>query len=80
MNDIVISGRRVVRESLIFIGCFLAAIGVNTFAIVRFNTEWKELITTLHFTLAIALIFFVLVALIRGFVFCCRRLLRRKAA
>jgi hypothetical protein len=80
MKDVVISRKRIERESLIFIGCFLAALGVNVYAIIRFKTEWKELITTLHITLAIALLFFVLVALLRGLVFCCRWFLSRKAA
>jgi len=80
MKDIVISAQRIVRELLIFIGCVFAALGLNAFAIIRFNTEWKELITTFHITLAVALILFVLFALLRAVVFCCLRLFRRKAA
>ncbi|MGD0731049.1 MAG: hypothetical protein ABR956_07280 [Terracidiphilus sp.] len=79
MKDIVISARQIIRELLIFAGCFLAALVVNVYSIVHFNTEWKELITTLHITLALALVFFGLVAVIRGIVFCCRRALRQKA-
>jgi hypothetical protein len=79
MKDIVISGRRIIRELQIFIGCILAALVVNVFSIIRFKTEWKELITTLYITLAIALILFVLVALLRGIVLFSRRVLRRKA-
>ena len=79
MKDIVISGRHIIRELQIFIGCILAALVVNVFSIIRFKTEWKELITTLYITLAIALIFFVLVALLRGIVLFSRRVLRRKA-
>jgi hypothetical protein len=80
MNEIVINGRRVVRELLIFAGCFFAALGVNAYAIIRFGTEWKELFTTLHITLAVALIFFAVVAILRGAVFCCRRLIGGRAA
>jgi hypothetical protein len=79
MKDIVISGRQIIRELLIFAGCILAALVVNVYSIIRFNTEWKELITTLHITLALALVFFVLVAVLRGIVFCCRHVLRKKA-
>ena len=80
MKDIVISSRQIARELLIFAGCIFAALCLNAWAIIRFKTEWKELLTTFHITLVIALVFFVLFALLRAVVFCCRRLLRRKAA
>jgi hypothetical protein len=79
MKDIVISGQRIVQESLIFVGCILAALVVNVYSIVRFKTEWKELITTLHITLVLALFFFVFIALLRGIVSCGRRVFRKKA-
>jgi len=80
MKDIIISGRQIAREVAIFAACIVAALCINAYAIIRFKTEWKELFTTFHITLAIALILFVLFALFRGVVFCCRRILRRKAA
>jgi hypothetical protein len=79
MKDIVITGRQIIRELLIFAGCILAALVVNVYSILRFNTQWKELFTTLNITLALALIFFAVVAVLRLIVFCCRRLLRKKA-
>jgi uncharacterized Tic20 family protein len=79
MKDIVISGRRILRELLIFSGCFVAALAVNVYSIVRFGTEWKELFTTLHITLAIAGVFFVVLALLRAVFAGGRRVLRRRA-
>jgi formate hydrogenlyase subunit 4 len=79
MTDIVISRQRILRELQIFACCVLAALLVNIYSIIRFHTEWKELFTTLHITLALACVFFVLVAMIRGVVFCSRLALRRKA-
>ncbi|MDE3148642.1 MAG: hypothetical protein KGL37_04165 [Acidobacteriota bacterium] len=79
MKDIVISWQRILRESQIFIGCLLAALAVNAYSIVRFKTHWTELFTTFHITLAIAAIFFVLLALVRGIVLGGRQILRRKA-
>ena len=79
MKDIVISRQRILRESLIFSGCFVAALAVNAYSIVHFGTEWRELFTTLHITLAIALLFFGLLALLRRIVAGGRRVLRRKA-
>lgn len=79
MKDIVISARQIIRELLIFAGCILAAFVVNVYSIIQFKTEWKELITTLHITLALALVFFAVVVVLRATVFCCRRLLQKKA-
>jgi hypothetical protein len=79
MKDIVISGRRILRELLLYAGCFVAALAVNVYSIVHFKTEWKELFTTLHITLAVAGVLFVVLALLRAIVFCCRLVLRRKA-
>jgi NADH:ubiquinone oxidoreductase subunit 6 (subunit J) len=79
MKDIVISGRQIIREVLIYVGCILAALLVNVYSILHFNTQWKELVTTLNITLALALVFFAVVAVLRVTVFCCRRLLQKKA-
>lgn len=79
MKDILISSRRIFRELLIFAGCILAALLVNAYSIIHFGTEWKELLTTLPITLAVAAAFFVVLALLRGIVFGGRRVMRRKA-
>lgn len=79
MNDIVISGRRIIREVRIYACCVLAALLVNVYSIIQFKSEWIEMLTTLHIMLALACVFFVLVAMIRGVVFCGRLALRRKA-
>ncbi|HUV68769.1 MAG TPA: hypothetical protein VMW15_03850 [Terracidiphilus sp.] len=79
MKDIVVSGSRIIRELLIFAGCVLAALLVNVYSIVRFNTHWNELITTMPITLAVACVFFAVLALLRGIVFYSRRVLQRKA-
>lgn len=78
MKDIVISGRRIVREALILAAGFVVALGINVYAILRFGTEWKELFTTLPITTVIALLLFAFLAVLRMLVFGCRRLFRRK--
>jgi hypothetical protein len=79
MKDVLISGRRIARELMIFCGCFVIALGMNVFAIIKYKTEWKELLTTLHITLALALVIFVLFGLLRLLVCGLARLFRRKA-
>jgi hypothetical protein len=80
MKDIVITGRRIARELCIYGGCVFAALCVNVYAIIRFNTQWKELITTLHITLAVALVFYGVLAVLRALVLYCRRIFRGKGA
>lgn len=80
MKDIVISASRIARESLIFGGCVLAALLVNIYSIIRFNTEWKELVTTLPITLAVALVLFISLALLRTIVYVGSRCARRRKA
>ncbi len=80
MKDLVISGRHITRELWIYAGCFLAALCVNVYAIAVFHTQWKELFTTLHITLAVAAVFYAALALLRGFIFGVLRAFRRKAA
>jgi hypothetical protein len=78
MKDVLISGQRIAREALIFFGCFVIAVGMNVFSIIKYKTEWRELLTTLHITIAVALIIYVLLALLRFLVCGVARLFRRK--
>jgi F0F1-type ATP synthase membrane subunit a len=80
MKDVLISGRRIARELMIFCGCFVFALAMNVFAIIKYKTEWKELLTTLHITVALALVIFVLLGLLRLLVCGLARLFRRKAS
>jgi len=78
MKDIVISARRIRRELLIFAVCILAALAINAGSILWYKTEWKEMFTTLHITLAVAAVIFVLLLLVRLLVFGCVRVFKRK--
>ncbi len=80
MKDIIIPGRRIARELWVLAGCFAAAVCVNVYAILRFHTAWKELITTLHITLAVAAVFYAVLALVRALVFGLMRVFRGKVA
>lgn len=79
MKDLVIPGRRITREVLIFIGCFAVAFFVNVYAIAKYKTEWKELATTLHITVAVAGVIYVVFAVLRIVICGVARVFRRKA-
>jgi len=78
MKDVLISGRRIAREIQIFLVCFVLALAVNAYAIHEYNTQWKELLTTLHITLAVAIILYVLLGILRLLLGGVARLFRRK--
>jgi hypothetical protein len=80
MKDVLITGRRVTREIRIFVGCFVLTLGLNIFSIVKYKTDWKELLTTLHITLVLAIVIYLLLGLVRLLVCGVARLFRRKSS
>jgi hypothetical protein len=78
MKDVLISGRRIACELQIFLGCFVLALALNAYAIHEYNTQWKELLTTLHITLAVAIVIYVLLGIVRFLIAGAARLFRRK--
>jgi len=65
MKDMLIPGRRISREIMILIGCFVIAFALNIYSIIKYKTAWSELLTTLPITLAIAIVIYVLFGLLR---------------
>ena len=80
MKDVLISGSRMARELRIFLGCFVLALALNIFSIIKYKTEWKELLTTLHITIAVAIALYVLLAILRFLICGVSRLFRSKTS
>ena len=78
MKDVLIPGPRMTREFLIFGGCFVIALGLNIFSIIKYQTQWKELFTTLHITFAVAVVIYIVFALMRFLICGIASLFRRK--
>ncbi len=78
MKDILISSRRIAREIQIFLACFVLALALNAYAIHTYNTQWKELLTTLHITIALAIVMYVLLGILRLIFGSVSRLFKRK--
>ena len=66
MKDITISGKRIRTELKWLLGCFVAAIIFNIYAIIRYQTSWAEFFTTLHVVIILALVFYLLMLFFRG--------------
>lgn len=65
MKDLVIGQARIKRELLVLLFCFIAAVLTNVYAIATRGTEWSELVSQLHVTLAVGVVFYVVLGLPR---------------
>ena len=65
MKDIIIKSDTVKRELLVFGACFVLACLMNIYAISIAGTPWSELFTQLGYVMFIALVVYLLLALVR---------------
>lgn len=64
MKDIVITGRKVKRELIVFVVCIVLVSCWNAFAIYKYNTSWSELYSVWYAVLFVAaLLYIVLIPL-----------------
>ena len=76
MKDIVLKQARIKRELLVLLICLIAAVLFNVYAIATKGTEWSELLSQLHLTLAVAIVFYVVLGVFRLIVYGVRRLVK----
>ncbi|MBR1706241.1 MAG: hypothetical protein IJ721_05565 [Bacteroidales bacterium] len=68
MKDFVIQGKVVRRELYLLLGCLVAAELVNTAAILHWGRPVLELLTQLGYVVVLALLFYIVLLLVRGLV------------
>jgi hypothetical protein len=78
MKDITISGKRIRTELKWLLGCFVAAIIFNVYAIIRYQTSWAEFFTSLHVLIILSLVFYFLLLFFRGLISLIMRFSARK--
>lgn len=77
MKDIVISSRHIRRELWIFLGCIVAMELVNVYAIVDYGGKWSELVMSLGFVVAAAVVTYIVVAVVRLIVYGIVKLIKK---
>ncbi len=77
MKDIVIGQARIKRELLVGAFCFVGAVLLNVYAITTRGTQWSELITQLHVAVAVAMVLYLVLGVLRLIAAGVRRLVRR---
>ena len=65
MKDITIKEKSIRRELWILLGCFIFAVCVNIFAIIKYSRPAKELITMIGYVIAVAIITYIALWIIR---------------
>jgi len=65
MKDIVITGRDIRRELVIFVGCVVAVTVVNAVCIAAYNTSWRELYSVWYAVLAVAAALYIVLIPLR---------------
>lgn len=66
MKPTIISPERKKKELFILLICFIAALIFNVFAIIKYNTQWKELITQLYIVIIITFGLYFILLFFRG--------------
>lgn len=77
MKDIVISSKHVRRELWIFLGCIVAMELVNVYAIADYGGKWSELVMSLGFVVAAAVVAYAVVAVVRLIVYGIVKLIKK---
>lgn len=65
MKAIVIDSKFIKRESLILLGCFVAAVIFDLVAIIVYSRPAIELLTTIGYEIAITLVLYLFLAVLR---------------
>ncbi|MDD2327644.1 MAG: hypothetical protein PHZ13_04925 [bacterium] len=80
MKEIVISVQRIHKELLFLLTCFLFAFLLNVIAVITYRTPWIEIITQIGYVLAITLVVYCFIFLVRGILFFAKRFLRKHSS
>lgn len=76
-KDFTVTAKQITREHLILLGCFLVALGVNIFSIIKYSTPWTEIFTQIGYVLIVTAFFYGLSIIVRLIVWGIRLLIRR---
>jgi F0F1-type ATP synthase membrane subunit a len=78
MKDTIIKAGWKKRELWVLIACFVFAFLLNIYSIIRFKTEWSELLTSLHVTIILSIVIYFLTGIIRILIWGVSQLFKRK--
>ncbi|NOU61283.1 hypothetical protein [Marinifilum caeruleilacunae] len=65
MKDIVLKGKNLKRELIIYLFCFVITTGMNIYSIVSYDTKWPELWLSLPIVFLLSIVIYALSGLFR---------------
>lgn len=66
MKDLIIPGKRVQKEAITFLICFLLGFVANVGAIIFYKTDLSEIFTSLFYVLIFTIVLYIFWSLLRG--------------
>jgi len=80
MKDSVISAKVKKREITIFIILLIASFIANIISIMAYNTDWIEVVSALHYVVLLAVVLYVIQAIVRLIIWGIRRLVAKPSS
>ncbi len=77
MKEIVFTPKRQKKELRIFGVCFAIGFLMNLASIIIYKTSWNELFTQIGYVIAIAIVLYLLFAIIRGIIKWIRKIIKK---
>ena len=68
MKDIILTAKRVKKELIVLLVCFIIAFVINVAAIIIYKTPWYEMFSQIGYVAVIAIVLYLLLAIIRGLI------------
>lgn len=65
MQDIIITSKRIKKETYILSACFAIAFLINIVSIIAFKTPWYEVFTQIGYVIVIAIVLYLIVVFLR---------------
>lgn len=77
MKDIFIPSQKAKKELYILLGCFVFGFFMNIAAIMIYKTPWIEVFTQVGYVIVIAVVLYLIAALVRFLIYLIRKLFRK---
>jgi len=78
MKDLVIKGDSIRREIKVLIVCVLVAFILNVISIIVYDTQWLELVTTLHYTVLLGIAIYAALGILRLLIWAIKKIFSRR--
>ncbi|MFP4621627.1 MAG: hypothetical protein ACLFM7_09965 [Bacteroidales bacterium] len=78
MKDSIISAKTKKRELNIFIIALIVAFILNIISIIAYNTQWIEVVSSLHYVLLFAIVLYIIQGIVRLIIWGIKQLVSRQ--